>query len=343
LAWETTVVVLFDTFIALYLIIHVGVAPAAKLSNPLDEPLVQLLYALFGFPIVLVLDAAIYQVWGNTPGKSLLGLKVVTAKGEPLTFRTYAWRNARLWFSGLYCGIPVLVLFGPALQYSRLGRGLPASYDSATGHQVSVSRIGGAAWLAYIAAFSLLLLLWVFIVDFGHPATDTPNPTPTAEASPAGPVNPATEPQVDGYFWTSPFTQKTILIDTSWDYSFLKDARGQNIARFQDKSNRIVVELSEDALVDPSLNTFVNYTGQMQQALGRQALFSGTGTLVNEGGNPHWSQIGRLTQDSTHDLQIDIFQRNARVWRIVSVHLRDDNTSLNLFLDLVFELKTTFN
>lgn len=80
-------------------------------------------------PFVLLFDAVVYWIFGNTPGKKLLGLRAVRLDGRPLSYWGYTKRNLAMWFQGMAFAIPIISLFTMAAQASRLGDGREASYD----------------------------------------------------------------------------------------------------------------------------------------------------------------------------------------------------------------------
>jgi tetratricopeptide (TPR) repeat protein len=102
----------------------------------INKPGTNMLFGIICLPLALILDAALYQIFGNTPGKALLGLKVTTIDGEPLSFKQYLQRNFSMWVSGLALGLPLLNLASLASQFQRLGKEKQASYDETTDFRV---------------------------------------------------------------------------------------------------------------------------------------------------------------------------------------------------------------
>lgn len=100
------------------------------------------LFGILCLPIGLILDAAVYRIIGNTPGKVLLGLKAGTLDGKALSFGKYLGRNFSMWARGLALGFPLINLFTMAHQSGRLGKGQQASYD-ANKHGVKSCVISG--------------------------------------------------------------------------------------------------------------------------------------------------------------------------------------------------------
>jgi uncharacterized RDD family membrane protein YckC len=101
-----------------------------------NQPSADYFFNILCLPIALLLDASLYYLFGNTPGKALLGLKVITLSGEPLKFKEYLHRNFLLWKSGFAFGIPLFNLYTMEKQFRRIKKGQQASYDEFTGHQV---------------------------------------------------------------------------------------------------------------------------------------------------------------------------------------------------------------
>ena len=87
------------------------------------EPDSWLTFNIFLLPIILTIDAFLYRTFGNTPGKSMLGVKVKTIDGEPLVLNEYLRRNSLVWKSGLAYGIPIFNLYAIGKQSLRIIKG----------------------------------------------------------------------------------------------------------------------------------------------------------------------------------------------------------------------------
>lgn len=117
----------------------------------------QLFLALCVTPISLIVDAVIYQIFGNTPGKAMLGLKVEQLDSSPLSFGQYLGRNFSMWVSGLALGFPLFSFFTMLHQATRLGMGKQASYDERGGYRVHAKPIG----------WGRIFVLFVFAIFYG--------------------------------------------------------------------------------------------------------------------------------------------------------------------------------
>ncbi len=92
------------------------------------------LYANVLFSLLaLLFDSALYAAFGNTPGKWLLGIKIVDADLRSIKRVTHFLRNLLVYLSGFGFGIPLLTLVTFLFQYFRVSRGAQASYDDTLG------------------------------------------------------------------------------------------------------------------------------------------------------------------------------------------------------------------
>jgi uncharacterized RDD family membrane protein YckC len=91
---------------------------------------------IVGFLGMLILDAQCTKLWGRTPGKLLLGLKVESTDGAPIEW-SRAWTRAVLvWYKGLCLGIPLVMLVTAAVAMRRVAKTGYASWDEETGTRV---------------------------------------------------------------------------------------------------------------------------------------------------------------------------------------------------------------
>lgn len=89
---------------------------------------------LLGMCILLaafIADSIAYSIFGNTPGKALLGVKVRKPDGCKYLAEEYFVRNLSVWWTGLAFGIPLLNFAAMFVQYRKLKNKGFASYDSA--------------------------------------------------------------------------------------------------------------------------------------------------------------------------------------------------------------------
>jgi len=111
------------------------------------------------------IEAMLIHLWGTTPGKALLGIRVVQANGKPPTTGASVWRSLRVWTLGLGLGLPLVVIVCQGLSFwvsRRIGRPL---WDTAGDHRVQVRRISPLRVAIFVGSFVLLAVLrgWVLM------------------------------------------------------------------------------------------------------------------------------------------------------------------------------------
>jgi RDD family len=136
----------------------------------IDEPgarvALGMLCVLIAFILdAMLLDAMLYQIAGNTPGKFWLRLQVETTDGHRLSFFQYLLRNLLLWASGFAFGLPIINLFTMTYQARRLAKGGQASYDERTGFTVRSRPSSPLRKISFGLIFAVLLMSVAIIED----------------------------------------------------------------------------------------------------------------------------------------------------------------------------------
>ena len=83
-------------------------------------------------PLVLLTEAGIFAIFGNTLGKAVLGISVTTVGAQRLTAAQYFHRQLGVYWFGLGTGFPLVSLFTMARQHGRDKSGGHARYDEGT-------------------------------------------------------------------------------------------------------------------------------------------------------------------------------------------------------------------
>lgn len=91
-----------------------------------DQPYIAVIVIM---PFVILLEATIATIFGNTIGKAILAIRLTTIKGKPLTFQQLTQRSMNVLVSGMAFCIPLVTFFPMYMQYKNLIAGRPASYD----------------------------------------------------------------------------------------------------------------------------------------------------------------------------------------------------------------------
>lgn len=140
------------------------IASAPLFSNYLfgitpKVPGMQLVLSTLLTAVILILDAAIFGIFGTTAGKYLLAVEVLTADGRPPTAAQYLRRQAGVYWYGYAAGIHILVFLTMIYQFRRLKSGKKTSYDEGRFHVKSPKRgpIGFIGILAGITIYAIFL------------------------------------------------------------------------------------------------------------------------------------------------------------------------------------------
>jgi uncharacterized RDD family membrane protein YckC len=88
---------------------------------------------ILALPLALLLDAAFYWSFGNTPGKAMAGIRTVREDGERLSLSQTVNRNLGLWVHGLGLGIPLISLFTLAKSHRKGRTGAPCRWEESSG------------------------------------------------------------------------------------------------------------------------------------------------------------------------------------------------------------------
>lgn len=126
------------------------------------------LLAVISLPLALLLDTLVCAAFGSTLGKWLFGIRVVRMNSTFLSFREYLIRNARVYWSGLALGIPILNLIMMVIQQLRVSKGRPATYDEALNLKSIEFRKHPAKVFFGIVLFLGLIALHAWLIILGR-------------------------------------------------------------------------------------------------------------------------------------------------------------------------------
>lgn len=111
-----------------------------------------------------VLEAFLIQRFATTPGKWLMGLRVLNRNGSKLSLAQSTRRSARVLFTGIGFGWDLLAIFCQLLSYFTAKRIGNALWDYAGGHQVVAEPLKAPRILAMIVLFYAALQLQLIVV-----------------------------------------------------------------------------------------------------------------------------------------------------------------------------------
>lgn len=275
-------------------------AYSASFVDWINGPGAPQLFGLVCLPIALLLDALLYQAAGNTPGKALLGLKVGTLNGKPLSLAQYTSRNLSIWVSGLALGLPLINLFTMANQASRLSKGQQASYDEPTGFRVRSRPINWAHKTAFVLAFSALLIV-IAVLNSIEQTAQRDAISGTAQ---------------EYYSWENPITRINTKVDSAWKHSVQPTDDGQQVYMFSERADRAVVILGMEQATGYTLDDYVH---AFKKSMAANMRFSDGGRFFERDGRPIWQASGSMVDSTDNRLNVQVTQFDSSFWRVVTI------------------------
>lgn len=120
----------------------------------------QYIFYFLSIPLAFCFDALIFHLFGNTPGKAMLGLFVQGVDEQALDTEKYLKRNLGVWKSGLSFGIPFLNIYTMVKQFNLVKKGLQTTYDEPAGYVVLRKEMGWIWKLFFSFSFIFILMIW---------------------------------------------------------------------------------------------------------------------------------------------------------------------------------------
>jgi uncharacterized RDD family membrane protein YckC len=259
------------------------------------------LFGLICIPVGLLLDAVVYTIAGNTPGKALLNLKAVTLRGEQIGFADYLNRNFRVWVYGLAMGIPLINLFTMARQSGRLGDGKPATYDEATMHRVRAGQSGFGRKLGFSVLF-LAMLIGIGLLKSEETKMEA-EAIRTATAKP--------------YQWVNSATGMRVMIAGHWKLGSMAGEKGVQLPTFTTHADHAMLMLGHESFPDVTMH---NYIQALMDNLSKTIRFADGGIADTNSGRPTWILTGHLIgMPSDSKVRVHVYQVEGTFWRVVSI------------------------
>lgn len=278
-----------------------------------------LLSWLIILPIALILDAIIYKIFGHTPGKALLGIRVISPSSSDLNFDQYLRRNFSMWVDGFALGIPFINLLTMSKQYTRLGKGQQTNYDDYGGYQVRSDSIRLWRKLAFgILFFALFLFLSILnAIGQKYQTTQTEKRIPKS------------------YTWINPDTGLAAQIDSRWNASTEKNDNDQKYYVFSEEKDRAIVILAVENIPKISLS---EYAILFQANTSDSMKFEDTGSFFEKSEKEFWKNTGSVIDKTSNRLDIKVVKIGDNFWRVVTIQCLPYEYSDNLVKRIQSEL-----
>jgi len=290
----------------------------------IDRPASGQLFGLICLPFAMILDAAVYRIFGNSPGKAMLKLRVGTIRGETLTFTQYVRRNFSIWSSGLAFGIPLINLFTLNSQYKRIGKGQQTSYDESTGNRVRAGKSGLVAKAIFGIAFACLFGVMA--------ALNAQNRETEFQAIKVR--------EMPNYSWANPITQISASINSKWKHSTQTNSDGQNVYTFSELTGHAVVVLAVEQAPGFSMDDYVR---AFKKGTSSYIQFVNGGQFFENGGLEQWKGSGTMVADSSSHVNVHVVQSGSKFWRVVAIQSMPYEYSDALVAELSATLWKTIN
>jgi hypothetical protein len=118
---------------------------------PTTEPVYVIILGLLLMAGYILVEAAMLTVWGTTPGKSLLRVRLRKQDGSRFTYHEALMRSAKVWVRGEGCGLPIVNMVAHIMAYNRLLNTGSTSWDEEENTIVSHQIIGNSRTILIVS------------------------------------------------------------------------------------------------------------------------------------------------------------------------------------------------
>ena len=283
----------------------------------LSEPGNPALFAMLCLPLAMVVDASVYCVAGNTPGKALLGLKITTLDGGRLSWPAYLQRNLAVWARGLGCGIPFVNLVAMWRRAREASVGADVVYDMKTGHQVSAAHIGVVRKMTFGVLSVALVAVAVAPPSVrlaGGPQAVHGSPAAVAMAAPSPVEKKVALPPPRASSWINPMTGGSATVDGLWNRSSFAAADRGTVYSFSARDVRTTVLFAAQDAPTVSMGDYVlAYLRGTALAMN----LSPPDAVEHAGGIGTWTADGHLNAKPAVAIHVELRHIGASCWRVV--------------------------
>ncbi|MFM2297420.1 MAG: hypothetical protein RL117_1127 [Verrucomicrobiota bacterium] len=124
---------------------------AMQLSGaPLKQMMMNFWFNYLMMIVWLLIEASMIHVWGTTPGKALLGVRVITIHGDRLSVGASLLRAVRVYLMGMGMSHPVLMPLCHGFSWWFVRKHGAALWDGSPGFHVTIKRIRASRWFLYL-------------------------------------------------------------------------------------------------------------------------------------------------------------------------------------------------
>jgi uncharacterized RDD family membrane protein YckC len=328
------------------------ISGAAHVALPAPGVGIVAVAGMLFLPAVLLVDSFIYGIFGNTAGKALLGIRVLTEVGERPEFSVYLGRNLHMWLLAFGLGLPIVNLLTMIFQAVTAAGGNPASYDASAARQVVKRPTGILARLVFSFLFCAIVTIPIGFSIYqgfarhratrqmaelqtqlgaGETQTQVPVQAPVARSTQTPGYNANTV--ISGRRWTNPATHRAIPLGAEWQISNQTDADGTLTTTLSNPQHgaRLALML---LVANPQEVASMSLDAVGQRALQRAQSnpllrFYDSGTSSTLAGHPFWQAAGEKQGETpgepSQECFIQLVEADGKLWSIMGIRPRTDD------------------
>ncbi|CAM3612395.1 RDD family protein [Bordetella sputigena] len=261
-------------------------------------------------PPILAVEACIHRLFGNTFGKALLKVVVITADARRPTFGEYLRRQLGVYWYGLGTGFPLVPLFTMFRQYGKLKSGGQATYDRGA-FNVKARKLGV---LRGCIAFVVVVMLFFAVGMLNILSKE------------------GQRSYYSGTLWKNPVSGKQVPIPQGWLLADQHNSDRQPIHVFTAPDLGVqMVFAQEDA--GPRL-PLGEYARLWQSAVANVMALQRDGPAVVLDGREVIVLTGTMTNDKALQVRVTLTKSDRYVWRCVIVTNGDKDAAAGQALKL---------
>lgn len=244
-------------------------------------------------PLVLLTEAGIFAVFGNTLGKWLLGISVTTVGAQRPTAAQYFQRQLGVYWFGLGTGFPLVLLFTMARQHGRVKSGGHAQYDEGK-FNVKAPKLGVIRALSAIAVVTALFFVNAALQQMSN-ASD--------------------RSYYSGTTWVNRVTGKSVSVPSGWIHQEQTNDEKQPVHIFSGPDYGVLVVFAKED-VQPSLDLESYLDAWVTAVQGNMKL--SLPSIPTLAGNREAATVtGTMTDDRTQKVHATFVKKGRQVWRVV--------------------------
>ncbi|TIO30411.1 RDD family protein [Mesorhizobium sp.] len=258
---------------------------------------------VFALPFVMVLNAIIITIFGNSMGKKIFGIHAINVQAhQRFTFVENVARELRVWGRGMALGIPILNFFTMIPAYKRVAGGRPTLYDE------GIASVRPYADSTARRTFGFIITALVLIAVLASNTIEKQN------------MDRVSRP----YVWINPKTSLSTTIPGGWESETLPGPTGTGVLyAFTNLKTGVVallaVETSEQL-------TLVSYADALETSLSKTMNFDDDWSRYDL---PDVWKRSATMKDGNHPAALFLRQVDSSFWRVVYVDQLSKNRDID--------------